>query len=141
MFEKVSFAFRVFISVSNCWKQSHLSNLLYLSKNPPKTNLKVFSYQTLYSVEKVGKRSCQVRLTFVPFWNSTFLILRHNCVKGLIVTKIVKKVKLKPKNKFFQSPSFAKYLRLHLVAMWNSPLREKASFLFFKSFLLVLTKF
>ena len=34
--------------------------------------------------------------------------------------------------------SFAKYLRLTLVSMWNSALREK---LFFKSFSLVLRKF
>ena len=41
-----------------------------------------------------------------------------------------------------ESPqSWAKYLRQTLVFMWNSALREKFNFYFFRSFLLVLTKF
>ena len=44
--------------------------------------------------------------------------------------------------KCFQRQSFTKYFRLTIVFMRNSALREKFNFFFFfKSFLLVLTKF
>ena len=42
---------------------------------------------------------------------------------------------------FATNQPFTRYLRLTLVFMWNSALREKFKFLFFKSFLQVLTKF
>ena len=68
-------------------------------------------------------------------------------MKGLRFTKIVKEIKfegiwgeLESRNGFHLQ-SFTKYLRPTLVFMGNSALREKFKFLFFKRFLLVLTKF
>ena len=73
-------------------------------------------------------------------------MLGYNSVEDLRVTKIAKEIKfervwgeLKPKTCFW-GQSFTKYLRLTLVFMWNSAPWEKFNFLFFKGFLLVLTK-
>ena len=55
-------------------------------------------------------------------------------VKSLIVTKIVREIKFQEvwgeleAKKCFQKQSFTKYLRLTLVFMWNSALREKFNF-------------
>ena len=68
-------------------------------------------------------------------------------MKDLRVTEIVKEIKFEgvwgglETQKCFQRQSFTKYLRLTLVSMSNSALREKFNFCFSRVFLLVLTKF
>ena len=68
-------------------------------------------------------------------------------MKDLRVTKIVKEIKFEgvwgelEVIICFQRQPFTKYLRLTLVSMWNSALREKFKSLFFNSFLLVMTRF
>ena len=47
----------------------------------------------------------------------------------------------KRQKKCFQRQPFRKYLRITLVSMWNSALRQKFNFSFSRFFLLVLTKF
>ena len=67
-------------------------------------------------------------------------------MKGLRVTKILKEIKFEAvwdefeSSKVFQRKSFTKYLRLTLVFMWGSALREKFNFCFSRAFLLVLAK-
>ena len=68
-------------------------------------------------------------------------------MKDLRVTEIVKEIKFEgvwdelETQKCFQRQSFTKYVRLTLVSMSNSALREKFNFCFSRVFLLVLTKF
>ena len=68
-------------------------------------------------------------------------------MKGFSVTKIVKEIKFEgiwgdlEFKKGFQGQSVTKYMRLTLVFMLNSSLREKFNCYFFGTFLLVLTKF
>ena len=68
-------------------------------------------------------------------------------MKGLRVTKIVKEIKfegvwdeLEAKN-CSQRQLFTKYVKLTLVFMRNSALRERFNFCFSRVFLVVLTKF
>ena len=61
-------------------------------------------------------------------------------MKGLRFTEIFKEIKFDgvwdglETQKCFQRQSFTKYLRLTLVSLSNSALREKFNFCFFKSF-------
>ena len=72
--------------------------------------------------------------------NFIALSLGLNCVKDLKVTKIVKNFKfenvwgqLEAKN-CFQRQAFTKYLKVTLVFMRNSALREKFNFCFSRFF-------
>ena len=96
---------------------------------------------------KDRENSYQVRQILAVFCILVALILVWNCVKGLRVTKIVKQIKFEgvwgklEARSCLQRQPFTKYSRQTIVFMWNSELREKVQFLFFSSFLLILTKF
>ena len=111
------------------------SNLLYISRKRPKTNVKVFQYRILTSVKRSEKQLTS-KASFNPFWNLVARILVWNCVKGLRITKIVNETKfhgiwgeLEAKN-CFQRQSFAKYLKQTLSFMWSSKVRESFNLYF-----------
>ena len=85
---------------------------------------------------KDWKSSYQVGKILSLSRNLIALILAWNCVKGLTVTKIVKKInfervwgELRAKS-CFQRQSRTGHLRQALVFMWNSALREGLNFHF-----------
>ena len=118
---------------------SYLSSYFIFLKNRPKTNLK--SFNTKFRPQwKSRKSGNQVRQILAHFCNLIALILGWNCTKGIRVTKIVKEIKfewvlveLGAKN-CFQRKSLTKYLRLILVFMRKSALREKFNFCFWTAF-------
>ena len=65
---------------------------VYRSKKRPKTNLKLFSFQTS-TQRKDQKSSYQVKQILANFYNLIALILGQNSVKGHTVTNIVKNFK------------------------------------------------
>ena len=77
------------------------------------------------------KSSYQRRESFALFCNVLALTLAYNSVERLRLTKIVQEIKFKRvwdnlgSKKFVQRESVTKYLRLTLVFMKNSALRER----------------
>ena len=86
--------------------------------------------------QKDRKISYQVRQNLALFFILVALILGWNCVKCLLVTKIVQKInftevwrRMEERHCFQRHPCI-KYLRQNLVFMWNSTLRENLNFCF-----------
>ena len=138
---KIFFTFIVFISRSNCKKQSYLAeSLLYFSKKLSKTNLKNLNKKFWLQWEQ-GLISYLVWKILAHFCNLIALIFSWNCLKGVRVTDIVIEYKFqevwrKLETKIcFERQLFTKYLILALAFMWNDALREKKySFSFSRHF-------
>ena len=85
---------------------------------------------------KDRESSYQVRQNLALFCKLVALTLSWNCVKGIIVTKTLKKFKFEvawsklEAKPFFQRQSWIKYLRQTLVFMWNSAIRENFNLYF-----------
>ena len=67
---------------------------LSFQKKRPRPNLKGFHYQILISVKSLGKQLSSKK-NFSAFLQISCFSFRLNCVQGLRVTKIVKKIKFK----------------------------------------------
>ena len=99
-------------------------------------NLEGFQSQIWTSIKRSGKYLSSKRQILELFCILVALILGWNCVKGLRVKNIVKKInweevwgELEAK-KCLQREPFTKYLRQTLVFKWNNALREKFKFVF-----------
>ena len=99
-------------------------------------NLNVFRYRLWTSVKKSVNLLWSKTIFSFFFYNLVALILRWNCVKRLIVTKIVQKInfdedlsELEAKH-CFQRQSLTKFRMRNLVFMWNSAVRKKFNFYF-----------
>ena len=118
-------------------KSSHIWARIYFIflKNVLKQTWKPFNTNSRPQW-KDRKSIYQVRQILALFCNVIALNLSWNFAKSFTVTKIVKEIKFEgiwgklEAKKCFQRQSCPKYLRVPLVFMWNSALREKFSFCF-----------
>ena len=113
-----------------------LAGFYFIFLKPSWTKLESLWIPNLDLSEKIGKVVIEVRQNLALFRNLVSLILSWNCVKRLIVTKLVQKInfegtwgKLKAKN-CFQRQSWTKYMIQTLVFLWNSLIQESFSFYF-----------
>ena len=122
----------IFLLTTNFAKNNHIYARIFFIflKNVLNKTWNAFNSK-FWHQWKDQKSSYQVREDFALFCNLIALSLGYNSVKSLGVTKIVKEIKfegvwdkLESKNGF-KRESFAKYLRLALVFMWNSAPQEK----------------
>ena len=119
-------------------KNSYILTGIYFifQKKHRRLNLKSFQCQIWTSVKRLWKHLSSKRQILELFCILVALILGWNCVKGLRVTNIVKKInweevwgELEAKNCLQREP-FTKYLRQTLDFKWNNALREKFKFVF-----------
>ena len=109
-----------------------VTNFTFLKKCPG-ANLKLFRYQLWTSVKRSVKHLSS-NTTFSTFCNLVALILNWNCLKNLIVSKIVQKIKFEgdrgelEAKACFQRQSWTKYIRQTLVFMRNSTIWENFNF-------------
>ena len=113
---------------------------LFFVRNCPKKTWKTFNTK-FWPKWKHRESSYQVRHILGRFWNLIALILGLNYVKGIRVTKIFREIsfqgvlgKLQEKIVYGGNHSFTGYVRLTLIFVWNSALREKFNFCFSRYF-------
>ena len=129
---------------SLCWPCHIFSNFFFLW-NPHKQHIEhtdsyieILPFE-IFLVDNLWRSShqrCFLKKCFVKKSKN----LQENSVKDFRVTKIVKEIKFEgvwdelESKAGFQRESVTKYLRLTLVLVWNSALREKFNFYFSRIF-------
>ena len=130
-----NFLLFMFLLTAQIVTNSHILAGIYFTflKKRPGANLKLFWYQIWTSVKRLVKYLSSNR-TFSTFCNLVALILNWNCLKNLLVSKIVQKIKFEgdrgelEAKTCFQRQSWARYIRQTLVFMRNSTIWENFNF-------------
>ena len=133
----MSFLITIFVKNSDIYAKIYL----ILLKNLLKQTSISFNKQFRPGWED-GKKSYQENQFLALFPSIIALISCYNSVKGLRVNKTVKEIIFErvrielesKKKKSFRKEPFAKFLKLTIVFMWNSTLREKFKFHFSEVF-------
>ena len=106
-------------------------------------NIAMFKTHTYSESSQRFKTECFAKIVKLYNYFSKALYLRS--LTGFWIWPSLNKYSITSESYHIQNPGIStiihKYLRQNLVFMWDSALREKFSFWFFKRFLLVLTKF